>query len=82
MKTNSTVSSYDRRWPSGTYCILKKGHCPIGMAHLLQYIIYLWVTICFFKILILDFKRIEQSVCRVASLCLHDLNKLLKQIGL
>ena len=39
-------------------------------------------NIFFFKILILDFKRIEQGICRVASLCLHDLNKLLKQIGL
>ena len=30
MKTTALVTVYDRTWPAGDYCILKKARCPYG----------------------------------------------------
>lgn len=31
MKTANENSNYERNWPTGNYCILKKGGCPTGL---------------------------------------------------
>lgn len=30
MKTTDENTEYERNWPSGNYCILKRGNCPQG----------------------------------------------------